>query len=308
MISYHPEAYNRGYMRNCYHKQCDNFNRENVKNISYNFLTAITEAVILTVIELSASGRSSKTELGGCEFSLEKDRFKNDLYKDTSPNADENVIDAKLDEIISPVTMIEKDENLNVTKQVELSSKNKETFANTIDRNMNEKSHHLNSEVETKSENTLTLSKSEITHPSKGGSSGNTVYSSGGGTQVNIGNLNIALSLPFDIKNEHSNSAPHPYNQKSYIHEESVIPNMFQEPTYTNIIDYLVKKVYNSNEYDYVKKDKIDAKTIVASKQKQHFKEKRRNKLRKKNSPMVVHILDDEDDIPYSVFNEIGDN
>ena len=155
MIFYHPEAYNRGYMRNCYHKLCDNFNRENVKNINYNFLTTITEAVILTVIELSASGRASKTELGGCEFSLEKDRFKNDLYKDTSQNEDENEIDAELDEIVSPVTVIEKDENVNVTKQVEPSSKSKEPFGNTIDRNKSENPHHGNSEAKTKSENTL---------------------------------------------------------------------------------------------------------------------------------------------------------
>ena len=295
-------------MRNCYHKQCDNFNRENVKKINYKFLTTITEAVILTVIELSASGRSSKTELGGCEFSLEKDRIHNDLYKDTNSNAEENEIEVESDEILSPTIAIESDENENATKQLQSSSKNTETFDKPSDSNINEKQNDLNLEKMTKSENTLKSSKSEITHPHKDGNTGNTVYSSGGGTQVNIGNLNIALSLPFDIKNEHSNTVPHSYNQKSYDHEENLIPKMFQDPTYTNIIDYLVKKVYNSNEYDYLKKDKIDAKSIVASKQKQYFKEKRRNKMRKKNSPMVVHILDEEDDIPYSVFNEIGDN
>ena len=55
-------------MRDCYHKRCDDFTRERVKKVDYTFLATITEAVILTVIELSESGRVSKTELGGCEL------------------------------------------------------------------------------------------------------------------------------------------------------------------------------------------------------------------------------------------------
>ena len=137
---------------------------------------------------------------------------------------------------------------------------------------------------------------------------GSTIYNSGGGTQVNIGNVNIELSLPFDIRNEQSNKRSHILNSKmKYNAEEESTPTLFQEPTYTNIIDYLVRKIYNSNEYSYFNRDTIDAKT-VGFRQQQDFKEKRRNNKKKKNSPMILHILDEADDIPYSVFNEIGDN
>ena len=76
-------------MRQCYHKRCDNFNRENVTNVDYKFLTTITEAVILTVMDLSASGRVSTTALGGCNFSLEKDRIDNNVYDDDNIEAND---------------------------------------------------------------------------------------------------------------------------------------------------------------------------------------------------------------------------
>ena len=81
-------------MRQCYHKRCDNFNRENVTNVDYKFLTTITEAVILTVMDLSASGRVSTTALGGCNFTLDKDRNDNNVYDDDTIEAND-VIEKK---------------------------------------------------------------------------------------------------------------------------------------------------------------------------------------------------------------------
>ena len=61
-------------MRDCYHTPCDDFNRENITNMKYKFLTTITEALILTVMEMAVSGRVSESELGKCKFSLDTHR------------------------------------------------------------------------------------------------------------------------------------------------------------------------------------------------------------------------------------------
>ena len=287
-------------MRDCYHKSCDDFNRTNVKNMDYKFLATITEAVILTVIELSASGRASKTELGGCEFSIDKNRSDDGISDDNFNQEAQTVMKKEPETSISYAKATEMDENKYLMKPLNESITLNTDSSNSTQSIAIEEQDLSNAKEIRKSEN-----NKEVVHLHEGG---NTIYNSGGGTQVNIGNVNIALSLPFDIKND-DNSMSYTHRSKPrHNHEESFIPKIFEEPTYTNIIDYLVKKVYNSNEYNNRKKDSTDAKNVDVSKQKQYFKEKSRNKMRKENSPMIVHILDEADDIPYSIFNEIGDN
>ena len=287
-------------MRDCYHKSCDDFNRTNVKNINYKFLATITEAVILTVIELSASGRASKTELGGCEFSIDKNRSEDDIFDDNINKESETEILKEPETSLSYANVTEKDENKHLMKPINESIISNTESSNNTQSIVNEEQDLSNANVIRKSKN-----EKEVVHLHEGG---NTIYNSGGGTQVNIGNVNIALSLPFDTNNDDNSMSVSHKSKPRRNYEESLIPKIFEEPTYTNIIDYLVKKVYNSNEYNNRKKDSIDAKNVDVSKQKQYFKEKSRNKMRKENSPMIVHILDEADDIPYSIFNEIGDN
>ena len=44
----------RGYMQDCYHKNCDSLNAQNTTKTNYQTLVKITEALALTVIELTA--------------------------------------------------------------------------------------------------------------------------------------------------------------------------------------------------------------------------------------------------------------
>ena len=284
-------------MRDCYHKRCDDFNRENVKKVDYTFLATITEAVILTVIELSASGRVSKTELGGCELLLDRNRLENYMLDDDVPEVKHNNIELESNANLSSQNEIIKNEtNCKLNPKISSAMPARVSNNDIIDKTQG---NSIGKDVDK-----LQYSK-EVMINSQNGS---TVYNSGGGTQVNIGSVNIELSLPFDIRNEQSNKRSHLYNSKmKYNAEDESTPTLFLEPTYTNIIDYLVRKIYNSNEYSYINRDENDAKT-VALRQQQDFKEKRRNNKKKKNSPMILHILDEADDIPYSVFNEIGDN
>ena len=283
-------------MRDCYHKRCDDFNRENVKKVDYTFLATITEAVILTVIELSASGRVSKTKIGGCELLLDRNRLEDYMLDDDDSEVEYNNIELVSDaNLFSQNEMIKNKTNCKINPKISSSMPVKVSNDLSIDGNQ-EKSIGNDVDKSKNSQAVITLQN------------GSTIYNSGGGTQVNIGNVNIELSLPFDIRNEQSNKRSHILNSKmKYNAEEESTPTLFQEPTYTNIIDYLVRKIYNSNEYSYFNRDTIDAKT-VGFRQQQDFKEKRRNNKKKKNSPMILHILDEADDIPYSVFNEIGDN
>ena len=283
-------AYNRGYMKHCYHKSCDDFNHENVTNMNYKFLTTITEAVALTVMELSASGRVSKTALGGCEFSLNAGRIDDHVYENT--NEEDNEVEedgyqstpSALNDAINKNIKIEKEE-----KDSSFASNSD----NVSNRNLGDED-EANKIVDSKN----MLKEADSTSSSK---TNGPIYSSGGGTQVNIGNINIALSLPTGNLNP---------LQPSSINNEiqnyaKLIPGLFKEPTYTNIIDYLVKKIYTSNEYNYTRKEKSDVNTSVPRKS---YKEERRNNVRKKkNSPMIVHILDEPDDM-YSIFNEISGN
>ena len=283
-------------MRDCYHKRCDDFNRENVKKVDYTFLATITEAVILTVIELSASGRVSKTELGGCELLLDRNRLENYMLDDDVPEVKHNNIELESDANLSSQNEIMKNET-----NCKLNPKISSAMPVRVSSNVN---------IDKKQEKSIgkDVDKSKYSKEVIYSQNGSTVYNSGGGTQVNIGSVNIELSLPFNIRNEQSNKRSHLYSSKmKYNAEDESTPTLFHEPTYTNIIDYLVRKIYNSNEYSYINRDENDAKT-VALRQQQDFKEKRRNNKKKKNSPMILHILDEADDIPYSVFNEIGDN
>ena len=283
-------------MRDCYHKRCDDFNRENVKKVDYTFLATITEAVILTVIELSASGRVSKTELGGCELLLDRNKLENYMLDDDVPEVKHNNIELESDANLSSQNEIMKNET-----NCKLNPKISSAMPVRVSSNVN---------IDKKQEKSIgkDVDKSKYSKEVIYSQNGSTVYNSGGGTQVNIGSVNIELSLPFDIRNEQSNKRSHLYSSKmKYNAEDESTPTLFHEPTYTNIIDYLVRKIYNSNEYSYINRDENDAKT-VALRQQQDFKEKRRNNKKKKNSPMILHILDEADDIPYSVFNEIGDN
>ena len=177
-------------MRDCYHKQCDNFNRENVKTVDYTFLATITEAVILTVIELSASGRVSKTELGGCELLLDKNRLEDYMLDDDVPEVKHNNIKLEYDANISSQNETIKNET-NCKINSKISSAMPVRVSNDV--NMEKKQEKSIGKDVDKSKN----SKEEINLQN-----GSTVYNSGGGTQVNIGNVNIELSLPFDIKNE----------------------------------------------------------------------------------------------------------
>ena len=285
-------AYNRGYMKYCYHKSCDNFNRENVTNMNYKFLTTITEAVALTVMELSASGRVSKTALGGCEFSLDAGRIDDHVYKNT--NEEDNEVEENSYQTTSSAL---KDKNNKNTK-IEKDDRDP-TFASNSDNVSNQK---LGDEEQEKA-NEIFDSKN-MSKEADSTSNFKThwpIYSSGGGTQVNIGNINIALSLPNGNLN-----TPQPSSVNNEIQNyANLIPGLFKEPTYTNIIDYLVKKIYTSNEYHYTKKEESDVNTSVP---RSRYKEEGRNNIRKKkNSPMIVHILDEADDM-YSVFNEISGN
>ena len=43
----------RGYMRDCYHRSCDNFDRDTIGQVNYQSLTKITEALALTVYDVT---------------------------------------------------------------------------------------------------------------------------------------------------------------------------------------------------------------------------------------------------------------
>ena len=207
-------------MRDCYHKSCDDFNRTNVKDINYKFLATITEAVILTVIELSASGRASKTVLGGCEFSIDKNRSDDVIFDDNINEEAETGIKKELETSLSYAKVTEKDENKYLIKPLNESIISNTDSSNSTQSTVNEEQDLSNTKDIKKSEN-----NKDVVHLHEGG---NTVYNSGGGTQVNIGNVNIALSLPFDIKNDDSSMNFSHRSKPQHNQEESLIPKIFE--------------------------------------------------------------------------------
>ena len=119
------------------------------------------------------------------------------------------------------------------------------------------------------------------------------IYNSGGGPQINIGSVNFAILSP----DPNLNTIPFEREKLQYL-KANKLPELFKEQRYTNIIDYLVKKVYNPNHVGYAKK--VDAEANNPPDNKEY---KRKSRVR--NSPMVVHILDEANNT-YSVFNEIN--
>jgi hypothetical protein len=45
-------------MRECYHKACDEFNNPNITDKNFDFLTAITQALVFSVADLATDGKT----------------------------------------------------------------------------------------------------------------------------------------------------------------------------------------------------------------------------------------------------------
>ena len=276
-------------MRQCYHKRCDNFNRENVTNVDYKFLTTITEAVILTVMELSASGRVSATALGGCNFSLEKDRIDNNVYDDD--NIEANDVIEKKD--VKGTSVKEKD-NLpfkdNKMNEVDTGA-SRRTKVNIPSLQAKDTESIEEYEQETaKTRNDVNNNESEDKTKKKVP----VVYSSGGGTQINIDHLNIAISA--------STEDLSPYrllNRKAPYYGNLIPQDSSKDQIYTNIVDYLSKKLYGLNTVGYSQEEDEENRNLPTD---MKYVERKR-----KNSPMIVHILDQADSANSS-FNEVTDN
>ena len=276
-------------MRQCYHKRCDNFNRENVTKVDYKFLTTITEAVILTVMDLSASGRVSTTALGGCNFSLDKDRIDNNVYDDD--NIETNDVNEKED--VNATSVNEKD-NLpvidNKINEVDTgaSHRTKVNIPSLQTKNTQGIEEYDQETAETQND----VNNNEFEYKTK--KKAPILYSSGGGTQINIDHLNIAISASMEDLSPY-----HLLKRKAPYYGNLIPQDSSKDQIYTNIVDYLSKKLYGLNSLGYS----------------QERDEENRNrptdiknvKRKKKNSPMIVHILD-QADAANSSFNEITDN
>ena len=277
-------------MRQCYHKRCDNFNRENVTNVDYKFLTTITEAVILTVMDLSASGRVSTTALGGCDFSLEKDRIDNNVYDDD--NIEANDVIEKKD--VNGTSVKEKD-NLpfkdNKMNEVDTGA-SRRTKVNipslqAKDTESIEEYDQETAETQNDVNNNESLYKTKKKVP--------VLYSSGGGTQINIDHLNIAISA--------STEDLSPYrllNRKAPYYGNLIPQDSSKDQIYTNIVDYLSKKLYGLNGVPGYSQEEDEENRNRPTDMK--YVDRKR-----KNSPMIVHILDQADSANSS-FNEVTDN
>ena len=46
-------AYHRGYMRECYHKECDKFNTSIATKDKYKFMTSLVQSLVLSVAEMA---------------------------------------------------------------------------------------------------------------------------------------------------------------------------------------------------------------------------------------------------------------
>ena len=46
-------AYHRGYMRECYHKECDKFNASIATKDKYKFMTSLVQSLVLSVAEMA---------------------------------------------------------------------------------------------------------------------------------------------------------------------------------------------------------------------------------------------------------------
>ena len=283
-------------MRHCYHNTCDNFNRNNITNINYKFLTTITEAVILTVMELSASGRVSKTALGDCEVSLNKDRTDNNVYKFT--HEEDNEVEGATNEKNS--NFKDNDKPHDKYKAIKKKYFNLKHTTN-VDEAMFQRT---DDEKENDKDNEILDPSNHLSgiHSKSSTKAGTPIYSSGGGTQINIGNLNIALSL-----SKGDNLNPFTPSTKEYSrYDANSIPRISkQQPTYTNIIDYLLKKIHAANEDNYENQGLFAelGNNIPTN----LYKEEKRNNVRK-NSPMIVHILNEDEEKLYSMLNEVKDS
>ena len=121
------------------------------------------------------------------------------------------------------------------------------------------------------------------------------LYSSGGGTQINIDHLNIAISASTaDL------SPYHLLNRKSPYYGNLIPLDSSKDEIYTNIVDYLSKKLYGLNSVPGYSQEEDEENRNRPTDMK--YVDRKR-----KNSPMIVHILDQEDSANSS-FNEITDN
>ena len=276
-------------MRQCYHKRCDNFNRENVTNVDYKFLTTITEAVILTVMELSASGRVSKTALGGCNFSLDKDRIDNNVYDDHNIEAN-NVNDKKdgnAPSVKEKDNLPVKDDKINEV-DTGTSCKTKVNIPSLQTKDTQSIEEYDQETAETQND----VNNNEFEYKTK--KKAPILYSSGGGTQINIDHLNIAISASMeDLSPYHLLKRKAPY-YGNFIPQDSS-----KDQIYTNIVDYLSKKLYGLNTVGYSQEEDEENRNLPTD---MKYVERKR-----KNSPMIVHILDQADSANSS-FNEITDN
>ena len=277
-------------MRQCYHKRCDNFNRENVTNVDYKFLTTITEAVILTVMDLSASGRVSTTALGGCNFSLDKDRIDNNVYN--ADNIEANDVNEKTNATATSVNDKDnlpfKDNNINeVDTGASRRTKVNIPSLQTKDTQDVEEYDQETAETQNNSNNKESVYKTKKKVP--------VLYSSGGGTQINIDHLNIAISASTEDLSPY-----HLLKRKAPYYGNLIPQDSSKDQIYTNIVDYLSKKLYGLNSVPGYSQEEDEENRNRPTDMK--YVDRKR-----KNSPMIVHILDQEDSANSS-FNEITDN
>ena len=106
--------------------------------------------------------------------------------------------------------------------------------------------------------------------------------------------LNIAVSASMkDLSPYHLLKRKAPYYGNLIPQDSS------KDQIYTNIVDYLSKKLYGLNSWGYSQEEDEENRNLPTDIK---YVERKR-----KNSPMIVHILDQPDSVNTS-FNEITDN
>merc|ERR1712029_654804 len=68
-------AYYRGYMRECYHSECDKWDQKVATPERWQFMSMITQSLVLSIVEMSMEGHESKCLKNTVQHLIEKATF-----------------------------------------------------------------------------------------------------------------------------------------------------------------------------------------------------------------------------------------
>ena len=52
-------AFHRGYMKKCYHSECDEWSQDGVSEANYKFMTATAQSLVLSIAEMAMEGHQT---------------------------------------------------------------------------------------------------------------------------------------------------------------------------------------------------------------------------------------------------------